>query len=89
MEAAGLLESFSCIIIRGICDYADSHKNIDWQEYVAAVFVAFAKELLLVLPVQDVEHMPTIESKGPSFPYSFLSLLLLLYECRRLASARN
>jgi nucleoside phosphorylase len=27
MEAAGLMNSFPCLVIRGICDYADSHKN--------------------------------------------------------------
>lgn len=27
MEAAGLMNSFPCIVIRGICDYGDSHKN--------------------------------------------------------------
>lgn len=34
MEAAGLMNNFPCIIIRGICDYADSHKNKDWQIYI-------------------------------------------------------
>ena len=46
MEAAGLMDNFPCIVIRGICDYADSHKNKDWQEHAAAVAAAFAKELL-------------------------------------------
>jgi nucleoside phosphorylase len=27
MEAAGLMNNFPCLVIRGICDYADSHKN--------------------------------------------------------------
>ncbi|CBF82911.1 hypothetical protein AN3340.2 [Aspergillus nidulans FGSC A4] len=31
MEAAGLMDSFPCIVIRGVCDYADSHKNKRWQ----------------------------------------------------------
>ena len=54
MEAAGLMDNFPCIIIRGICDYADSHKNKDWQEHAAAVAAAFAKELLSVVPAQEV-----------------------------------
>jgi len=66
MEAAGLMNDFPCIVIRGICDYADSHKNKAWQEHAAAVAAAFAKELLSVLPAQEVEQMPTIKSKGPS-----------------------
>src|SRR5205823_1808421 len=31
MEVAGLMNSFPCLVIRGICDYADSHKNKRWQ----------------------------------------------------------
>ena len=46
MEAAGLMDEFDCLVIRGICDYADSHKNKDWQRYAAAAAAAYAKELL-------------------------------------------
>lgn len=49
MEAAGLMDSYPCVVIRGICDYADSHKNKDWQGYAAATAVAYAKELLTVI----------------------------------------
>ncbi|KAL6824588.1 ankyrin repeat-containing domain protein [Trichoderma sp. SZMC 28015] len=62
MEAAGLMNDFPCLVIRGICDYADSHKNKAWQEYAAAVAAAFAKELLLVLPSPAVEQMDTVTS---------------------------
>ncbi|KAJ5177143.1 uncharacterized protein N7482_003020 [Penicillium canariense] len=55
MEAAGLINNFPCIVIRGICDYADSHKNKDWQEYAAAIAAAFAKEFLEFLQPTDVE----------------------------------
>ncbi|KAF4815185.1 hypothetical protein CGCSCA5_v007139 [Colletotrichum siamense] len=52
MEAAGLMNHFPCLIIRGICDYADSHKNSHWQPYAAMVAAAYAKDLLqLVNPV--------------------------------------
>ncbi|KAI1055710.1 hypothetical protein LB506_009171 [Fusarium annulatum] len=50
MEAAGLMNNFPCLVIRGICDYADSHKNKDWQPYAAATAAAFAKELLSIMP---------------------------------------
>lgn len=55
MEAAGLMNNFPCIVIRGICDYADSHKNKDWQEHAAAVAAAFAKELLQYVQTSDVD----------------------------------
>jgi len=50
MEAAGWID-FPCIVIRGICDYADSHKNGIWQEYAAITAAAFAKELLSITKV--------------------------------------
>ncbi|EPS45571.1 hypothetical protein H072_456 [Dactylellina haptotyla CBS 200.50] len=50
MEAAGLINEFPCLVIRGICDYADSHKAKRWQPYAAATAAAFAKELLAVVP---------------------------------------
>jgi len=55
MEAAGLMNNFPCIVIRGICDYADSHKNKEWQEHAAAVAAAFAKELLEYVQPSDVD----------------------------------
>jgi nucleoside phosphorylase len=55
MEAAGLMDNFPCIVIRGVCDYADSHKNNDWQEHAAAVAAAFAKELLGYVQPSDVD----------------------------------
>lgn len=50
MEAAGLMDHFPCLIIRGICDYSDSHKNKEWQRYAAATAAAYARELLSVIP---------------------------------------
>ncbi|TGJ80872.1 hypothetical protein E0Z10_g7893 [Xylaria hypoxylon] len=46
MEAAGLMTEYPSIVIRGISDYADSHKNNNWQHYAAAAAAACAKELL-------------------------------------------
>ncbi|KAF5698294.1 G beta WD-40 repeats containing protein [Fusarium mundagurra] len=51
MEAAGLMNHFPCLVIRGICDYSDSHKNKEWQGYAALAAAAYAKDLLLqILP---------------------------------------
>lgn len=46
MEAGGLMNHFPCLVIRGICDYSDSHKNKDWQGYAAMTAAAYAKDLL-------------------------------------------
>ncbi|KAH7153733.1 hypothetical protein DER46DRAFT_611858 [Fusarium sp. MPI-SDFR-AT-0072] len=55
MEAAGLMDRFPCLVIRGICDYADSHKNDRWQRYAAAAAAAFAVELLDYVPTGQLE----------------------------------
>jgi nucleoside phosphorylase len=55
MEAGGLMDSLPCIVIRGICDYSDSHKHKQWQGYAAMAAAAFAKELLLEVSPQRVQ----------------------------------
>lgn len=66
MEAAGVATSHSCFVIRGICDYADSHKNKVWQYYAAAAAAAYAKELLQNLDVEDVQEMTVAPSAAGS-----------------------
>lgn len=46
MEAAGVMNHFPCLVIRGICDYSDTHKNVLWQGYAAMTAAAYAKNLL-------------------------------------------
>jgi nucleoside phosphorylase len=55
MEAAGLMNRFPCLVIRGICDYSDSHKNKEWQGYAAMAAAAYAKDLLNRIPPNKVE----------------------------------
>lgn len=51
MEAAGVVRTTTdCLVIRGICDYSDSHKNKLWQEYAAATAAAYAKFFLSHMP---------------------------------------
>ncbi|KAL4809592.1 Pfs domain protein [Aspergillus unguis] len=51
MEAAGLVDHFPCVVVRGICDYADSHKNKQWQPYAAMTAAAYTKALLSIMPL--------------------------------------
>ncbi|KAL4803194.1 purine and uridine phosphorylase [Aspergillus unguis] len=55
MSAAGLMQKLPCFVVRGICDYADSHKNNAWEPYAALVAASFAKELILRLPIRQEE----------------------------------
>ena len=55
MEAAGLVNHFPCLIVRGICDYSDTHKNREWQGYAAMAAAAYAKDILSQVPPNKVE----------------------------------
>ncbi|PYH89128.1 purine and uridine phosphorylase [Aspergillus ellipticus CBS 707.79] len=66
MEAAGL-DDFPCLVVRGICDYADSHKNKRWQPYAAVTAAAFAKELLGL-----VNKLERAKPERPDHPKHFI-----------------
>jgi len=66
MEAAGLMNSFPCLVIRGICDYADSHKNKRWQVYAAGTAAAYAKAVLSVIPPLEVAEIRTADEASQS-----------------------
>lgn len=46
MEGAGAWDEVPCIVVKGICDYADSHKNKNWQPFAAATAASVAKAIL-------------------------------------------
>ena len=69
MEAAGASDDTHCLVIRGICDYADSHSNSKWVNYAAGTAAAFARELLYILQPVPIEQTNS-ERRGrlDSFP---------------------
>ncbi|PVH98812.1 hypothetical protein DM02DRAFT_656953 [Periconia macrospinosa] len=72
MEAAGLMNDFPCLVVRGICDYADSHKNKTWQPYAAATASACAKAILLLVPAAETapgEATKVIEAQDFKIPF--------------------
>lgn len=55
MEASGIADAtwnydIGYLVIRGICDYCDKHKNDVWQEYAALVAAAYTRSLIEELP---------------------------------------
>ncbi|KAL8340704.1 hypothetical protein RB601_006684 [Gaeumannomyces tritici] len=81
MEAAGLMNTFPCLVIRGICDYSDSHKNHEWQGYAAMMAAAYAKDLLQhIIPSQVAaeksikEVVSSLEQKVDSLHHATLSV---------------
>jgi len=64
-----LMNAFPCIVIRGISDYADSHKNNQWKHYAAATAAAYAKELLRFIATEEIRETAVItmqHTQGPS-----------------------
>jgi nucleoside phosphorylase len=55
MEAAGALTDFPCMVIRGVSDYCDSHKNDMWHGYAAAAAAAYARQLFFHMPIDEVQ----------------------------------
>lgn len=58
MEAAGVVDHKHCLVIRGISDYSDGHKNGSWQRYAAATAAAFAREFLYTIQPNTVKELP-------------------------------
>ena len=84
MEAAGLMNSFPCAVIRGICDYSDTHKKDSWQPYAAAVAAAYAKELLEVIAgedstAEDAGPFTAVQDNKPSNPFTETSTEVVEY----------
>lgn len=63
MEAAGLMDTFPCLVIRGICDYADEEKNDVWQRYAALTAACFGKEFLLHVDAVRVGMEKTLHQR--------------------------
>ena len=78
MEAAGLMDNFPCLVIRGICDYSDTHENKNWEPYAAATAAVYAKELLGVIPPVQVDKTPTA---GDAIKVSLLFPDLSMVQC--------
>jgi hypothetical protein len=76
MGSAGLMEEYPCVVVWGICDYADSHKNKGWQNYVAATAVAYAKELLDMIPAIDAtSSAQSAEQSSPQHPANLTNMM--------------
>ncbi|KAK5061969.1 hypothetical protein LTR44_003344 [Exophiala sp. CCFEE 6388] len=72
MEGAGASSLFpNGLVVKGVCDYADSHKNKRWQPYAAATAAAFTKTLLDEFSI-DAEPAEQEESVRPLWHMPFI-----------------
>jgi nucleoside phosphorylase/ActR/RegA family two-component response regulator len=94
MEAAGIAaalyqyqERVAFLMIKGICDRADSHKGDDWQAYAAEAAAAFAWEFIEALHRQDARRL-TPERAEPNLRLPNRALRLILSEAYNLAELK-
>jgi nucleoside phosphorylase len=67
MEAAGVDANRRCLVVRGISDYADSHKSDVWQSHAAGNAAAFTRELLCrVQPEYDQTLLNSLDNFSAS-----------------------
>ncbi len=71
MEAAGIMNHLPCIVIRGICDYCDSHKDKEWQGYAALAAATCAKQLITFVSVSSPCQPQPGESRKGKFMVPF------------------
>ncbi|KAL5333115.1 hypothetical protein BJX70DRAFT_403877 [Aspergillus crustosus] len=78
MEGAGVWDNLPCIIVKGVCDYADSHKNKLWQKYAAATAACCVKGFLEYwLPVSSESSITQVR------PSNIASILRKYYTSAR------
>lgn len=56
MEGAGVWDNLTCLVIKGVSDYADSHKSKSWQNYAAATAASCVKAFLTFYAKENHEQ---------------------------------
>ncbi|KAJ6144078.1 hypothetical protein N7471_003531 [Penicillium samsonianum] len=69
MEGAGICNNLPCIVVKGVCDYADSHKDKIWQRYTAATAAACMRSLLEQWAIIDQPKGSDRQLKGSTQGY--------------------
>jgi hypothetical protein len=88
MEGSGVWDGLPCLVIKGVCDYADSHKEKSWQNFAAATAAATMKAVLeryipRDMARQETSHDVATETFSTS-PYDYPD-----GHCRLLLAALN
>lgn len=64
MEGAGLSLTFPTVIVKAGCDYADSHKEKQWQEWAAMTAASCAKAFISQMQMgisRNVEYLNDLQ----------------------------
>ncbi|KAK4072716.1 uncharacterized protein Triagg1_5761 [Trichoderma aggressivum f. europaeum] len=66
MVAAGSMDYFPCLAIRGICGCSDSDKNEEWRDYTAMAAAACAWDLIQNISLEQITPEKRIIDVRPS-----------------------
>ncbi|KAF6830070.1 nacht and ankyrin domain protein [Colletotrichum plurivorum] len=81
MEGAGVRKYINdSIVVKSVCDYADSHKNKNWQDFAAAVAASVTKALLKQFSYENEPEAPRISRKYEQIERDLLPLLAAEHE---------
>ncbi|KAI9159132.1 5'-methylthioadenosine/S-adenosylhomocysteine nucleosidase [Paramyrothecium foliicola] len=64
MEGAGAWDDTPCLVVKGVCDYADSHKNSHWHNFAAATAAAVTRSIIERYPKTDAAQTTAPEAKA-------------------------
>ena len=73
MEASGLRTELGWLVVRGICNYCDSHKNVAWQDHAAAMAAEYTRQLLCMVSRLKPEEDPSTSAESKSASASTVS----------------
>ena len=65
--AAGIMDEIPCLVVRGICDYADTHTQDGWHYFAAATAASYCKAVLRKFdskPPEGISHVRDSTNKG-------------------------
>ncbi|KAF3361350.1 hypothetical protein VdG1_00959 [Verticillium dahliae VDG1] len=72
MEGAGVWDEVPCIVVKGVCDYADSHKHKGWQNFAAATAASASKAILERYILTDKAHLASAGEGEGRWPPTFV-----------------
>ncbi|KAH0445690.1 hypothetical protein KCU90_g165, partial [Aureobasidium melanogenum] len=70
-EAAGLMNTLPCLVVKGIADYADTHRNNEWKGFAVLAASAYTKQLLSILSVTTKEAIAAAASLDPDLSNAY------------------
>jgi nucleoside phosphorylase len=79
MEGAGVWDELPCLVVKGVCDYADSHKNKLWQDFAAATAAAVTRAIIEQWPKTGRQNLAAVTRTGMLQAPAFLAVYYIPY----------